>query len=140
MGRLFHVTSSRNRASIEVHGLDWNRMGAAPGIAGSSRPEAEGIFVCASEFDAGFFVGINNTGGPVDVWAIDGVDEELVETGAGFSYIPHAIPRQALTLIQLDVPPSPPERPAPGGTALATELTIAFDRPRAPKPGERGDW
>ena len=33
MGTLFHVTSSLNRESIQRHGLDWQRMSAAPGIA-----------------------------------------------------------------------------------------------------------
>jgi hypothetical protein len=32
---LYHVTSVRNRGSIRAHGLDWTRMGEAPGIAGS---------------------------------------------------------------------------------------------------------
>ena len=35
MTRLFHVSSALNRESILAHGLDWTRMGAAPGIAGS---------------------------------------------------------------------------------------------------------
>lgn len=37
--RAFHVTSSRNRESIGLVGLDWERMAASPGIAGSLRPE-----------------------------------------------------------------------------------------------------
>jgi hypothetical protein len=39
VGRFFHVTSARNRESILRHGLDWQFMGAAPGIAGSGGPE-----------------------------------------------------------------------------------------------------
>jgi hypothetical protein len=35
MPALFHVTSELNRESIRTHGLDWSRMGAAHGIAGS---------------------------------------------------------------------------------------------------------
>jgi hypothetical protein len=69
MPRLFHVTSARNRESILAHGLDWTYMGAAPGIAGSSAPEEQGVFLCLNEFDVDFFVRMNNTGGPVDVWA-----------------------------------------------------------------------
>lgn len=38
-------------------------MGAARGIAGSRRPEVEGIFVCRGEEEAGFFLQINNTVG-----------------------------------------------------------------------------
>lgn len=33
--RAFHVTSSRNRESVRLVGLDWERMAASPGIAGS---------------------------------------------------------------------------------------------------------
>ncbi|HEU5266732.1 MAG TPA: hypothetical protein VFU35_08525 [Jatrophihabitans sp.] len=102
MSRLFHVTSVRNRDSIDRHGLDWRRMGAAPGIAGSQAPEAEGIFLCLAEFDVRFFVDMNNTGGPVDVWAVDGVGElELVTSETGFSYLPGRIPRAQLTLLEL---------------------------------------
>jgi hypothetical protein len=63
-----HVSSVLNRASIAKHGLDWTRMGPAQGIAGSSRPEVDGIFICRGEDEARFFVRINNTGGPVDIW------------------------------------------------------------------------
>jgi hypothetical protein len=38
-------------------------------------PEEEGVFLCRDEFEAGFFVQINNTGGPVDVWAVTGSRE-----------------------------------------------------------------
>lgn len=30
------------------------------------------MFVCVDEGDADWFVFINNTGGPVDVWAVEG--------------------------------------------------------------------
>jgi len=43
MARLFHVSSVANRDSILAYGLDWTRMGAAPGIAGSLAPEADGF-------------------------------------------------------------------------------------------------
>jgi len=33
MTGLFHVTSALNPDSILAHGLDWTRMGAAPGLA-----------------------------------------------------------------------------------------------------------
>jgi hypothetical protein len=85
VSRLFHVTSSLNRESIQAHGLDWRRMGAARGIAGSSAPEQAGCFLCLNEFEMEWFVKtINTTGGPVDVWAVDGVDEkDLVESPEG---------------------------------------------------------
>jgi hypothetical protein len=74
MSDLFHVSSAANRDSILAHGLDWTRMGAAPGIAGSTAPEAHGVFLCDGDFEVQFFTQMNNTGGPVDVWAIAGID------------------------------------------------------------------
>ncbi|MFE0521436.1 hypothetical protein [Streptomyces sp. NPDC058954] len=103
---LLHVSSVLNRRSIAQHGLDWTRMGAAPGIAGSSRPEVEGIFVCRDEEEAEFLMQINNTGGPIDVWSVDGIDEELLlDNGNGFVYLPDRIPAAHVRLVRSDVPP-----------------------------------
>ncbi len=60
------------------HGLDWTRMAAAPGIAGSREAEEEGVFLCRDESEVSFFARINNTGGPVHVWAVD----EIVTSAA----------------------------------------------------------
>jgi hypothetical protein len=49
----FHVSSAANRESILAHGLDWTKMRAARGIAGSTAPEADGVFLCRDEFEAG---------------------------------------------------------------------------------------
>jgi hypothetical protein len=73
--RYFHVTSSLNRSSIRANGLHWRLMAAAPGIAGSGAPEQEGCFLCLDDH-ADWFVRMNNTGGPVDVWALDGISED----------------------------------------------------------------
>jgi hypothetical protein len=106
----FHVSSAANRDSIRVHGLDWTRMGAARGIAGSTEPEADGVFLCSDEFTAGFFVQMNNTGGPVDVWAVSGIDAaEMLDNGSGFFYFPDRIPAGQVTLIEsasVDAPPA----------------------------------
>ncbi len=97
--RLYHVTSRLNRASIAEHGLDWERMGAAPGIAGSPTPEVAGVFLCRDEFEVGWFARMNNTGGPVDVWEVDGVDpDSLVDNGSGYGYLAAKIPASQLTL------------------------------------------
>ncbi|MGX1549520.1 hypothetical protein [Streptomyces adustus] len=105
---LFHVSSVLNRRSIAQHGLDWTRMGAAPGIAGSRRPEVEGIFVRRGEEDAEFFLQINNTGGPVDLWSVDGIDEGLLlVNGNGFIYLPGRIPAPQVSLVRSDIPPQP---------------------------------
>ncbi|MER6558233.1 hypothetical protein ABT300_10825 [Streptomyces sp. NPDC001027] len=103
---LFDVSSVLNRQSIAQHGLDWTRMGAARGIAGSRCPEVEGIFVCLGEETAEFFLQINNTGGPVDIWSVDGIDEGLLlDNGNGFVYLPGRIPAAQVRPGRSDVPP-----------------------------------
>jgi hypothetical protein len=49
---------------------------------------------------------MNNTGGPVDVWGVDGVDEaKLVESPEGFLYLPEVVPPERLRLVRRDAPP-----------------------------------
>ena len=105
---MIHISSRRNRGSITSFGLDWSRMADAPGIAGSLAPEQKGCFLCRDEFEVAWFLRLNNTGGPVDVWAVDGVDErDLVESPEGFLFLPGCVPRSRLTLLRQDVPPDP---------------------------------
>ena len=74
-------------------------MADAPGIAGSRQPEEEGCFLCMNDFEVSFFLRINNTGGPVDVWAVEGInEEELVTPPNGFQYVPRRIPPTQLSL------------------------------------------
>jgi hypothetical protein len=97
---LFHVSSACNRDSIRRRGLDWTRMGAACGIAGSHSPEISGVFLCLDEFEVGWFVQLNNTGGPVDVWAVTGISEDqLLKAGTGHMYLPGKIPPGHLDLV-----------------------------------------
>jgi hypothetical protein len=43
--------------------------------------------LCRDEWEVDWFVRMNNTGGPVDVWAVDRVDEaELMESPEGHHY------------------------------------------------------
>ena len=130
MAEYLHVSSTRNRDSIRAHGLDRRRMGDAPGIAGSTRPEQDGVFVCRDEFECEFFVSMNNTGGPVDVWALGGVSEdELVQSPEGFLYLPRAVPVAALRLARTDVAradPIPSPRTA-GPAAYRSGLVITYD-------------
>ena len=45
--------------------------------------------------------------GDVDVWAVDGVDEDAFlenPDGVGFFYVPFAIPADRLTLMATDIP------------------------------------
>lgn len=127
MARLFHVTSAVNRESILAHGLDWTRMGAAPGIAGSPVPEEDGVFLCRDEFEAGFFVQMNNAGGPVEVWAVAGIDEQqLITTGSGFRYFPARIPRSQVTLVERS-----PGEPAPAAGRRRHRNKQRKKKPRA---------
>jgi hypothetical protein len=81
-------------------------MKDAPGIAGSRRPEQDGCFLCLDEWEVDWFVSMNNTGGPVDVWAVDGVDEkELVESPEGHHYLASPIPPERLSLVRPDAEP-----------------------------------
>jgi hypothetical protein len=101
----FHVTSVQNRESIAAHGLDWRRMQRARGIAGSDSPELQGCFLCWDGGEADWFVRINNTGGPVDVWEVVGIDSsELVESSAGHHYLPVPIPPSQVRLVRQDQP------------------------------------
>ena len=104
MAQFFHVTSSRNRESIQRHGLDWQRMSSVCGIAGSPTPEQEGIFLCLDHNEVDWFCRMNATGGTLDVWAVDGIDpSELVESPEGHSFLPRPIPTSLLTLTSKDV-------------------------------------
>ena len=105
-GTWFHVTSVRNRASIRQHGLDVGRMGAASGIAGSPVPEQRGVFLAQGEHEADWIVRLNNTGGPVDVWAVAGVvATELERSPEGHQFQPGVITADRLRLVREDVPP-----------------------------------
>lgn len=140
MGLLFHVTSSRNRRSIDEHGLDWTWMGQAPGIAGSREPEVDGIFVCRDQGEVQFFLAMNNTGGPVDVWAIDGLSEEdLIEAPEGFMYLPASISRRRLTLVHHDQESRAAE-PAFGSSACASTLTITLDDGTVLRDEQAREW
>lgn len=100
----FHVSSSRNRESILEHGLDWERMGAARGIAGSRSPEVSGVFVCRDADEADYFVRMNNTGGPVDLWGVKEVDRaSLVDNGSGYDYVAEKIPAARLVLFRTNL-------------------------------------
>jgi hypothetical protein len=93
-------------------------MGAAPGIAGSRVPEQEGVFLCRDESEVSWFVRMNNSGGPVDVWAVTGVEEDqLLDNGSGLSYFPARILGGQVTLADsADTGSTRPEHPVGCGT------------------------
>ena len=99
---MYHVTSSRNRASIERYGLDLLRMAAAPGIAGSLVPEVEGCYLCEIHDVDWFAEVINTTGGAVDVWEVDVRGLKLVEAPEGYRYYPGSIPPDRVFLVEED--------------------------------------
>jgi hypothetical protein len=127
------VSSRLNRDSITEHGLDWRLMSAAPGIAGSTAPEVHGVFLCTDEHEADYFVRLNNTGGPVDVWQVDGVEvEHLLDAGSGYRYLPRPVPTTAVRLTDLDHVPAGDEVALVGHSdAHTSELTITFRDQRA---------
>ncbi len=79
-GTMYHVSDLVNRTSISDHGLNWARM-SVPGIAGSPRPECEGVFLCEKEHDVDFFIRMaRRRGVTADVWAAN-VDGYWIENG-----------------------------------------------------------
>ncbi|MCP2163006.1 hypothetical protein LX12_004219 [Williamsia serinedens] len=81
-------------------------MGAAPGIAGSRVPQVQGCFLAVGDYECRWFTDMNNTGGPVDVWRVDGVATEMLRTSMeGYQYFPGPIAATQLTLLRTDVPP-----------------------------------
>ena len=59
------------------------------------------MFLC-EEFQVEFFVRMNNTGGPVDVWEISGTfEDQMINNGSGFLYFPGRIPATQVSLIEL---------------------------------------
>lgn len=101
-------------------------MGLARGIAGSTRPEVEGSFLC-SPMEVDWFVRMNNTGGPVDVWAVDGVNlEHMVESPNGYWYLPAAIPAERLTFLHQAIRPYPGDETG-GAPSSAYRSSITLD-------------
>jgi len=82
-GELVHITASVNRPSIQHWGLDWSRMGAARGIAGSTQPEVSGVFLDTID-SVCFFKTMARE--PVDLWAVD-VTDLWLENGPDGWYI-----------------------------------------------------
>lgn len=116
-GQWFHATFASNRDSIRRHGLDHRRM-AGRGIAGSTAPEAAGIFLGSDLDDAHWFAHMGSRQGRVDIWAVELKDEWRVSdanAGGGLDdeswmICPTAIPPEQLTLVEQDLH-SPPPRP-----------------------------
>jgi len=101
VGEMFHVSAVENRDSIRHHGLDWRRMGTTRGVAGSSVPELEAIFLCESRLEADFFTRMARTA--TDVWAAN-VDGLWLENGpSGWMIAVEPIPTERIELVDRDI-------------------------------------
>ena len=98
------------------------------------------MFLCQSAFGVEFFLRFDATDLPLDVWAVEGVDEdELVEAPEGFIYVPRPISPQQLTLVRRDE--SPGDSGAPSSSAVyASTLTITLDDGTVLHDEDARDW
>ena len=102
-GKRVHATAAANRESIDRHGLDWNRMGLARGLAGNTRPELPAIFVCEDLNDMSFLLQ-HVAQVPTDIWSVD-VDGIWLENAPnGWQLISYPVARERLTLLVRDIP------------------------------------
>lgn len=138
-GQRVHATAAANRDSIRRHGLDWNRMGPAPGLAGSTTPELPAIFVCDDLDDAGFLLHMTRV--PTDVWLVD-VDGLWLENGpSGWQVISYPVAARRLTLLRRDIPaggfrrePAAPPQKRRVGKPAPKRRTEAARQPRRRNP------
>ena len=74
-------------------------------LAGNIEAEADGVFLCETEL-VEFFIRINSTGGPVDLWEVRDVDPQaLVDNGTGFRYLPGIVATDRIALVREDIAP-----------------------------------
>jgi len=137
-GERVHATATANRESIYRHGLDWNRMGPAPGLAGSTRPELPAIFVCEDLDDVSYLLHMAQV--PIDIWSIQVDGLWLENSPTGWQVIGHPIASDRLTLLVRDIPVGgfqvqPPERPQSRrvGKQTARRRVEAKQQPRRRK-------
>lgn len=96
-----HLSATVNRESILRHGLDWSRMAAARGIAGSRRPEIEASFLVWDRQQADFFIQMSRT--PVDLWGVR-VEGLWIENGPdGWWLVAEPLPPHRLRLLVADM-------------------------------------
>jgi len=92
--------------------------------------------VGGARFEADYFLRMNNTGGPVDVWQIDGIEvEELLDAGSGYLYLPRPVHSSLVRLTALDgqQPVRDEQTPVGPSDAYSSDLAFTFDQePREP--------
>jgi hypothetical protein len=106
-GVWYHATASRNRSSIQRHGLDWSRM-VPPGIAGSHVAETAGVFLCSDLDGAEWFADMCRDAS-ADIWSATLHDVWLESAPAGgggahWMICPQVIPPSQIRLVRQDIP------------------------------------
>lgn len=99
-GLLFHLSPCENRSSIREHGLDAQRMGASPGLAGSERAELQGVYVFPAPDEAKWWaktMGERHVGG-LDLWQVVASGLPVLDGPHGFDYVPGTIPPERISL------------------------------------------
>lgn len=108
--------------------LAWQKPPASLGAGARRRT---GCLCASAASTLTLFVGMNNTGTRVDLWAIDGLDEgQLVESENGFLYVPGGIAVEMITLVEMNLD-SPDdalnEVPGDASSAYQSSLVIELD-------------
>jgi transposase-like protein len=103
-GELNHVSAASNRESIRRHGLDWRRMGAVPGVAGSKVPELAAVFLGQHPGDIEFFTRMARR--PCDAWAVRADGLWVENEPSGWLMISQPVPPDRLRLIASDIVPA----------------------------------
>jgi hypothetical protein len=128
--RLWHVSSSLNRASIAEHGLDWGRMRVTGGIASGPgagppyQPELDAVFLCESLDDVEFFVGFGQHA-HVDVWEVEGRGLDIQPGPDGWVMCRTAIGPARVRLLHADR--TPEGRPLSTATLSFTSTRLSVD-------------
>jgi len=114
--QLYHLSPVENRDSIRAHGLDPSRMGAAPGLAGSERPEVTGVYVFDDPGEAKWWAGTmgerHRSG--LDLWQFTAQQAQLAAGPDGFDHLTGTVAPEALRLRQTFTPEQLAEMAAGG--------------------------
>jgi hypothetical protein len=106
--RLYHISPVATRESIHAHGLDWRRMGAAPGWAsGRNTPEEAATYFAKDVYEVRWFAEVRNHREAVDIWEVQVRGIDLVRTGDGWILTRSVVLPECLVLIETETNPPP---------------------------------